>query len=527
MAKLTRGRTGYQIFIKAFDLDNEIAAAPFDPFSLRVDPMPVADAESTGNASNSSAATVAVNASAMDWSDWYPTTQPVSTGIVIGFGSGVYRAEYDAPTVPGYFLTSVLLDGVHIKGSPFLTQSVCAVGEYDDETGERCVPCDASMVSCSAEGTLLSNIKHELGVWRSSTFSDQFHWCDNGECLAGVGPACNDGYTGNLCRTCAEGYGTLYSRCIECPEGKTWIIVIVTLALNLLPFLTVTYWMKYHVATRELYRSQRGAIYKIGFNFLQTSSMIPAYQSAFPPILEILFGLQRSLSDFGSSTRMFYSCVVELEPVHSFFAGALMSTGIPAFLAVVHGVLILWNAHQQQFDRANQQILQVLLVLYVAFPTVVRTAGEAFTCTTIDTFSYPVLKSEPAVSCADQPQAFVAVIGVIVGLAIPGIPIVLLALVWRARQSNTLEEELTIWRFGWMHAEYEYVMWEGAVLLRKALLALLPAFFPGAAPQLLYLAATILFFFAILMHALLLPYSGPYAVTAQCELVSLLCSFAM
>ena len=30
-----------------------------------------------------------------------------------------------------------------------------------------------------------------------------------------------------------------------------------------------------------------------------------------------------------------------------------------------------------------------------------------------------------------------------------------------------------------------------------------------------------------LAHALLLPYSVPYAVTAQCELVSLLCSFAV
>ena len=47
------------------------------------------------------------------------------------------------------------------------------------------------------------------------------------------------------------------------------------------------------------------------------------------------------------------------------------------------------------------------------------------------------------------------------------------------------------------------------------------------AVQALYLVATCAFFFAILVHALLLPYSVPYAVTAQCELVSLLCSFAI
>ena len=535
LSTLTRDRKAYQIFIKAFDEDNEIAAAPNDPFTLRLDHMPAigegsGDDNSTLSDSGSNVSSVpapVVNVSAIDWSEWYPTSEPISQGLVIGFGSGVYRAEYDAPTVPGMFLTSVLLDGVHIKGSPFRTQSVCAVGEYDDETGQRCVPCDSAMMNCGAEGTLLSNIKHKKGVWRSSIRSREFHWCDNGECLPGVGPHCSEGYAGNLCRTCAQGYGMLTSSCIKCPEGKNWLVVGVTLLLNSLPFVSVWLWVKYHVATRELYRSQRGAIFKIGFNFLQMSSMIPAYQSAFPPVLEILFGLQRSLSDFGSSTRLMYSCAAQLDPVDSFFAGVLSSTGVPMFLVSALGLSIFANAKYQHFDRANQQILYLLLLLYVAFPTIVRVAGEAFACITIDTFAFPVLKAEPAVSCAEQPQAFVGIIGAIVGVAIPGIPIVLLALVWRARQSNTLEEELTIWRFGWMHAEYEYTMWEGMVLFRKALLALLPALLPGSSPQALYLVATCAFFFAILVHALLLPYSVPYAVTAQCELVSLLCSFAI
>merc|ERR1711988_1508468 len=55
----------------------------------------------------------------------------------------------------------------------------------------------------------------------------------------------------------------------------------------------------------------------------------------------------------------------------------------------------------------------------------------------------------------------------------------------------------------------------------------LPVLLPRSSPQTLYLVATCVFFFAILVHALMLPYSVPYAVTAQCELVSLLCSFAI
>ena len=84
-----------------------------------------------------------------------------------------------------------------------------------------------------------------------------------------------------------------------------------------------------------------------------------------------------------------------------------------------------------------------------------------------------------------------------------------------------------IWRYGYLYAEYEYTMWEIGVLLRKGVLTLIPVILTGSAPQSKYLLATCLFFFAILMQALMLPYTAPYAVTAQCELVSMLCNFAI
>ena len=530
LSMLTRSKDDNQIFVFAFDEDNEVAVAGNDPFELRVDPMPAGAAQNeslpTNADANGTALVANATAVAQDWSDWSPTGEPISRGVIIGFGSGVYRAEYDSPEVPGMFLTSITLNGQHIKGSPFVSQSVCAIGEYDDETGANCIACDPTMMACTMEGTVLRSISHVDGVWRSSVQSVQFHWCDNGECKAGIGPQCNDGYTGTLCRSCAEGYGQLTTSCLACPKAE-WLVVAITLAVNILPFVTIKYWIKFHTGTRELYRSQLGAIYKIGFNFLQTSSMIPAYQSAFPPILEILFGAQRAFSSFGSSTRMLHSCVLDLLPADAFFAASLLATLLPLALLVLVGLAIAFNLHYQRFDKVNDHLLKLLLLLYVAFPTIVRITGESFTCVTVDTDMPSLLKAEPAVFCNAAPESFVAVVGAVAGLAIPGIPLVLVALVWRARQTNTLEEEVTIWRFGWLHAEYEYSLWEAAVLLRKAIIALLPAMLPGATPQTLYLCATCAFFFAILAHALLLPYSVPYAVTAQCELVSLLCSFAV
>ena len=108
----------------------------------------------------------------------------------MSFGSGVYRAEYDAPAEPGFYHTSVRLNGIHVQGSPFETQAVCDFGEYHDEISNECRACDAALMQCDREGFILGELPHKAGVWRSSTSSPHFHRCTNGQCRAGIGPSC-------------------------------------------------------------------------------------------------------------------------------------------------------------------------------------------------------------------------------------------------------------------------------------------------------------------------------------------------
>jgi hypothetical protein len=564
LSSVTRGRQGYKVFILAFDGDNEVAVAGSDPFQLRIDNMParaalplLTDSATAGQTSSTTVNITLANASdtpalqqtgmsAIDWSDWYPTEQAaVRNSTLIGFGAGVYRAEYDAPDVPGYYLTSVMLNGVHIQGSPFVTQSVCGLGEYDNQRGSMaaataegssaaggCDPCDTSMVVCARDGLLLQDLSHMRGVWRSSTASPHFHWCDNGQCLPAVGPLCAQGYAGVLCRSCDAGYGKMASGCLGCPAP--WIGASLCVLVALLPLATLRWWERDHLVSRARYRSQLGAIDKIAINFLTCAGLLPAYQSAFPPVLEGMLAAQRAAVSFGSGSRLLWSCVADFGPGPSFIAGTMTSMGMPLLFAGLYGLALLWHLHSQRFDRLNAALLRALLILYLSFPYVLLAALEALACVTVDPDAPARLSAEPALGCpsssdgsSEEDRAWVGVVGGLAGVGVTAIPLLCLLPVWRARRSNTLEEETLRWRYGWLYAEYEYTMWEAVVLLRKAFLALIPALLVDATPQSRYLSATCLFFFAILVHALLLPYSAAYAVTAQCELVSLLCSFAV
>ena len=564
LRRVTRGATGLQVTIRAIDADDQVAVAGGDPFEFRLDAMPSfgPTGAALGRRLQGNASMSANQTQATEWSTWFPSSTPMRRATVIAFGAGVYRAEYDAPESPGHFLTSITLRGVHIKGSPFQTHSVCGKGEYDDEglaaakqrqaavgsssttatdhgaptPGLRsdavvldgiCSPCDTGMVACEHSGMLLSDIRHVTGVWRSSVDSPHFHWCDNAQCNAGVGPTCGEGYGGTLCKSCAPNYGQIASSCLGCPP--VWLSALLAVGINLLPLFTLRYWLKDHLVSRERYRSQLGAIDKISFNFIQTAGLIPAYQTTFPPMLEGLFAVQRALTSFGSGSRLFFSCALAQQPEQSFLHATLLSMALPLGLVLLLGCVMLYHRRILRYDLLNQELLTTLLLLYIAFPAILQLTVSSFSCEIVDPGTTAMLRAEPAVVCdsVHQPAFWVTSMGALAGLAIPAIPLLCLLPVWRARRANTLAEETVIWRYGWLYMEYEYVMWELVVMLRKGLLAIIPALLAQSSPQSRYLFATCLFFFAILAHALLLPYSQSYAVTAQCELVSLLCNFAI
>jgi hypothetical protein len=313
--------------------------------------------------------------------------------------------------------------------------------------------------------------------------------------------------------------------CVNCPA--VWITLSIVILAGLAPFGFMFLWARWHMKTRYIYKSQSAAIFKVLFNFVQTCSMMAWYQSHFPPFMEITLGLQLASTSFFAFIRFGLGCMLDLSPDRTFALWVYFELGWPTLCLVIFGIAVSLNAYHQRLDKVNARLLRLSMLLYVAFPSIVKAAFQSFVCTEVDP-GHMVLAAEASIQCdtADR-MSLIGIAGLLSGILIPAIPIVLVAPILRARRSNTLGEDTVLWRYGWLYSEYEYVLWEIAVLLRKVTIVLIPDVFVASTAQTRYLAATCALFFATVTHALLLPYSGPFAVTAQCELFALLCTFAV
>ena len=376
LAKITRGSKGNKVFVFAFDADGEVAVAG-DQFTLTVTPVATAGPGRRLQDIMGLQTDPAQPAPARRLQDIMAAPGMIRAHIM-SFGAGVYRAEYDAPEQPGFYLTSVMLSGQHVGGSPYQTQSVCAFGEYNDEDASDCKTCDPSMVRCDREGVILRDLPHKSGFWRSSTASPHFHPCTNQQCTAGVGPTCNAGFTGVLCRTCDASHAVTVQDCMSCPS--VGVLVLMLVMATAAPFLSIYQWVRWHMRTRHIFKSQSAVIFKIMFNFIQTCSMMAFYQTHFAPLLENLLGIEMALSSFFVLSRFGLGCLADMPPASTFVAQVYVVLGWPTMCAAALGAAIGMNIYLQQMDKANSRLMFLFLVLYIAFPAVVKIALQSFVC---------------------------------------------------------------------------------------------------------------------------------------------------
>ena len=150
------------------------------------------------------------------------------------------------------------------------------------------------------------------------------------------------------------------------------------------------FWVRWHLRTRHIYKSQSAVIFKILFNFAQTCSMMAHYQTHFVPLVESLLGVELALTSFFMLGRFVLGCVFELPPASTFVAQVYLVLGWPALCALVLGAAIIVNTYKQRMDKVNGAMVRLFLVLYIAFPAVVKTALQSFVCTQVDPGAPPV-----------------------------------------------------------------------------------------------------------------------------------------
>lgn len=352
------------------------------------------------------------------------------------------------------------------------------------------------------------------GFWQSSLKSVQMHKCPLFTVACGQDGVCTEGYKGNLCGECDVGYGiTLPLRCAKC---ATFIQQLTT---YLLQFLGSVALVSYTV--RATWQDNRAGdtalrpsdLIKILVQFLQYVVIFGSISVPWPDVLADMFVAaamvfsvasgQSSLGCLLQSSRVTHPPqAVQRQLMMLLTAPVSVLIAVMLLICFSHWLQRLWVAVTAKASRGRAKPslhlwgrLRVasLVVLFYAYPTMVKAALSFFACLRIDDPSkLPFPESEYAIRnhtagywvSAIQQECFVGWHKAwALGLALPatlilciGVPGGLLLFLWRNRSyaADAAFRE----HYGFLYRNYtdSKMWWEAVWAVQTVLLTAISVF---------------------------------------------------
>ena len=384
-----------------------------------------------------------------------------------------------APCGPGTSSSVVAL-------APCVALAACPVNTFrpaDNSTAAscRCVPgtwsptgdLDVPCVACPSGGVCTGGLAPPTaapGYFPETAGSTLFLECPNPEACQGNG-RCKQGYQGQLCGQCQDGFYSLRGSCYRCNRGVNTVVMIL---LILVAFGVGTVLMAFNLAEDVRYKF---AAALIGINGLQIGS---------------LYG--RLELDWGSVAAVWFDVIgfanLNLEltsPECSLAAGSdawvaklVLTLLLPVFSGLVLGLiagvfLLLVNAGRGWFGTKNaaqvksalpRAWFQSLVLLYLPLTSA---AFSVFGCRKDESGRY-FLHADPVRSCFNTAWWSglfpIGVISVFVyAFAIPA------CVVWvLAKQKRRMDELSFVLRFGFLVGRFkESAHWFDAVIMARKL----------------------------------------------------------
>jgi hypothetical protein len=316
---------------------------------------------------------------------------------------------------------SLLLGATNINiSSPTLswTRMRCVIGEVKGSSSSFCSKCGANTYSLNTSATVCDVcpthascsggdvISPLPGFWSSSNYSTQIHSCPRAENCQ-EGGECSEGYVGNVCGSCAEGYGTTRPltcrRCIAYAKAVAFYVcgAFITVCIVLLLVRTTLHDNLNTFAASSLRPSH---FLKVFLKHLQYLVIISSVQVQWPEAL----------------TAMFTAVVWVFSPVSHVAAASIdcvfsfqgnVPLGVNRVLVVVLApvtifacVSCFWVVGKAAADRCRRAsaakssfavtrhalqlkvdlVVTGLVVLFVFYPSWTRAGLEMFACIKLD-----------------------------------------------------------------------------------------------------------------------------------------------
>jgi len=314
-------------------------------------------------------------------------------------------------------------DGVVTKcsNSVYMKLDACSAGEYKAIGACRCCPMHTYSLTnngsfaCSAcpafavcpGGDAVLPIP---GYYHSSPKSVQMHLCPLATSACAGRGQCQPGYTGNLCGSCAPGYGmTLPLKCSQCMSPARQLGAYLGLSLVAVLFIVVTL----HFAMKDN-RGPEGVMgasdaIKVLVQFLQILTVLGSVSAPWPAALQVLFAVASVMIGAPLGQVVSPDCwlsrttalplainrklIVYLSPlavaaavVAVLLAGQLV---MRFYRKLAH---VLCSQHMPSVGLPDMSLMRqlpaaLLIVVYFAFPTLVQSSLSFFACLPIDNAS--------------------------------------------------------------------------------------------------------------------------------------------
>jgi hypothetical protein len=283
-----------------------------------------------------------------------------------------------------------------IRGETILSGfcQTCPAGTYNvDSSVKDCLICPDS-ANCYGGDQMFP----KAGYWHSTNHSAQIHKClSSGTCLdEGV---CSEGYSGNLCGTCAPGYGdTAPFQCEQCmPNWKTTLLF---LSGWVAMFLLVSWTVHTTLGDAAAAGVGRPSDYlKVLVRHLQYLLVVASLPTPWPDALSAMFKALGWLFAASSGQAVSLSCLLggtssDLPlPIQK---ALLYLTAPLVMLVLVLGsrglrrcLLALLRKgkegrHQVKYTPWGEVVCSSLVVLFFFYPTLVRVGLGMFACIPLD-----------------------------------------------------------------------------------------------------------------------------------------------
>ncbi|CAG9321986.1 unnamed protein product [Blepharisma stoltei] len=407
----------------------------------------------------------------------------------------------------------------------------CVLGEA--KVGTNCVVCPKEFYSlnpnseqclaCPDEAICYGNytMVPKPGYWRSDMLSIKFWSCPYSNACIGSDlqkisytGKCLEGYTGNLCQSCASGYSkAMKNQCEKC-QSLT-IIIIKTSGIGL-GFLILCCFM-IRMTKKSAYRPKSlSSVYiKIFINYIQLIALTTTFSLSWPSYVKHLFSVQNNAS-FISDQIFSFDCLLyyydDLKGDNVIFYQKLFIMAVlPIFIPIISGICwYLISLCKKSFALfMNNIVTTSIIVAFLIHPSLIKYYFSSFDCTELD-YGKDWLVDDLNLRCWDSQHVFY-----IAAISFPaillwgiGIPTTCLFLIMK-NKDRLININIRI-KYGFLFNGYKAksYYWEFVIIYRKIIIISCSVFLATVSVNIQALTTLFVLVACLYFQCKIKPYNG-------------------